>query len=404
MVLPPGERDRFIEFGLTDGVRPVIAPVNFPKEEVTGVLERQFLEMLTSDIDRATKNDQSQSAAFVLGPEDPYDEGLPRYMAVINPDTYPINRQMAMIRLYDRKVVETENPPSSLDYIAQTTETIDKVIQTIFPQEIEQLKSLISTPNIHSLVNVETVRRMSRDKLIKYLNNGHNRFSLFELSNVLVQYFNSMYAHWGIISTLSVDTEEFTPTPIDKIVERFKTGNELLSVNIEARGPAARASVSKTVARDVLGELMMNPTKYRKRDESLCFIEVHTNFLNDVREGDGHAGERYVEITVADNALEISLQELPRIFEPGYRTNGARELEEGTGQGLNKLRGVVLDRGGSIKVVARDPNTGSVNALVIQRDENGHVQQLLVPNSEDPLGPSSTKVFQIVMPESRLLV
>ena len=107
---------------------------------------------------------------------------------------------------------------------------------------------------------------------------------------------------------------------------------------------------------------------------------------------------------MADNALEISLQELPRIFEPGYRTNGARELEEGTGQGLNKLRGVVLDRGGSIKVVARDPNTGSVNALVIQRDENGHVQQLLVPNSEDPLGPSSTKVFQIVMPESRLLV
>ncbi len=85
--------------------------------------------------------------------------------------------------------------------------------------------------------------------------------------------------------------------------------------------------------------------------------------------------EDIVEISVADQGIGISEDELERIFERFYRVDPARSRETGgTGLGLSIVKHVTSKHGGEVKVWS-SPNVGSTFALrlPIYNQDNGAV-------------------------------
>src|SRR3989442_6442147 len=56
-----------------------------------------------------------------------------------------------------------------------------------------------------------------------------------------------------------------------------------------------------------------------------------------------------VEIIVEDEGPGIAADDLPRVFEPYYRTAGAARVASGTGLGLAVVKSLVDAHGGSIR-------------------------------------------------------
>ena len=66
------------------------------------------------------------------------------------------------------------------------------------------------------------------------------------------------------------------------------------------------------------------------------------------------AGEKAVRVTVSDNGIGMSREDLPRIFEDFYRGKNAAEMvPDGTGLGLSIVKQIVDMHGGTISVSSR---------------------------------------------------
>lgn len=79
----------------------------------------------------------------------------------------------------------------------------------------------------------------------------------------------------------------------------------------------------------------------------------------DVRSIQNGGSSRKVEIAVSDQGIGIGPEDLPRIFEPFYRSPEVMESAiHGTGLGLSVTKGYVESMGGEIRVTSK-PNAGS---------------------------------------------
>jgi signal transduction histidine kinase len=84
----------------------------------------------------------------------------------------------------------------------------------------------------------------------------------------------------------------------------------------------------------ILKNTISNAVKYRKPNQSECFVNISVKQLNNV-----------IEIIVADNGIGISEKSLPKIFDMFYR---ATSSVAGTGLGLYICKEMITKLGGNI--------------------------------------------------------
>jgi two-component system sensor histidine kinase KdpD len=91
------------------------------------------------------------------------------------------------------------------------------------------------------------------------------------------------------------------------------------------------------------------------------------------------AGEKMIEVSIADRGKGINEAERQRIFDKFFRGHSSRYEIPGTGLGLSIAKGIVEAHGGKIWV-ASEPGLGSVFSFTmpVSRKEAGHEQR------EDP--------------------
>jgi signal transduction histidine kinase len=99
----------------------------------------------------------------------------------------------------------------------------------------------------------------------------------------------------------------------------------------------------------VMQNLLTNAVKYSPEGGA---ITVHVDVV----------GDSHVQVTVADEGVGISAEELPHLFERFYRAAGTRKLE-GTGLGLYICQGIVAAHRGRLWASSDGPGHGSTFAF-----------------------------------------
>ena len=86
----------------------------------------------------------------------------------------------------------------------------------------------------------------------------------------------------------------------------------------------------------ILKNTISNAVKYRKPNQTDCFVNISVKQINN-----------FIEITIADNGIGISEKSLPKIFDMFYR---ATSSVAGTGLGLYICKEMITKLGGTINL------------------------------------------------------
>lgn len=122
-----------------------------------------------------------------------------------------------------------------------------------------------------------------------------------------------------------------------EVGEALAAGKEV-EIRLDAQGPLpVRGAVGPL--RQVFLNLVSNGVKFTERG-SVAVAARRTE----------QAGERWVEVRVADTGVGIAAEELPRVFDRFYRGDAARGRSGGTGLGLAIARLIVEQHGGRIEL------------------------------------------------------
>lgn len=156
-------------------------------------------------------------------------------------------------------------------------------------------------------------------------------------------------------------------------VMRELQASEIVEVAL-ARSARLIRTAQFTVERDVPADL---PTVLGDpMAVSQCLVNLITNALKYGKERrwmairarvvDGGMGDQQVQISVADRGIGIDPQDIPRIFDPFYRSPSVRLAQiQGTGLGLALAKQVAESMGGSLTVVTT-PGQGSTFTLSLR--------------------------------------
>ena len=111
-----------------------------------------------------------------------------------------------------------------------------------------------------------------------------------------------------------------------------------------------------------------------------------------------HAGD-YVEISIGDQGSGIPKEDLPRIFEPFYRT---KEVGQGTGMGLSMVHGIMKGVGGHI-VVESEAGKGTLFRLLFQAGEAAKVAETSALADQENFAPVAGKCVLLVDDDAMVL-
>ncbi|HOV79325.1 MAG TPA: ATP-binding protein [Bacillota bacterium] len=156
------------------------------------------------------------------------------------------------------------------------------------------------------------------------------------------------------------DHYPLAPTDLNKVVERvlslihyqINRSNIEITLSLYPSLPAVMASEHQL--QQVLINFMLNARDAVERLDREKRIEVSTSLLE-------NGGEKRVAVTVRDNGIGISPENLPKIFNPFYTS---KEANRGTGLGLSVSLGIAEAHGGCIEVDS-EPGAGSSFSLVL---------------------------------------
>jgi signal transduction histidine kinase len=123
--------------------------------------------------------------------------------------------------------------------------------------------------------------------------------------------------------------------PFLETVIRDEAGGDRVRLSVSAEAPATIVTDPLRL-HQVVANLLANALKYSSPDRSVSLVVA--------AEGDD------VVIDVADRGPGISPEDLPRIFEPYYRTAGGRAAADGSGLGLSITRRLAEALGGHLTV------------------------------------------------------
>lgn len=107
----------------------------------------------------------------------------------------------------------------------------------------------------------------------------------------------------------------------------------------------------------ILGNLLDNALKYSPADRSVL-VTVRLSAAEAV-------------VSVADQGVGIAPDDLPHVFDPGYRTRDAAGLAAGTGIGLAAVRTIVHALGGSVSIESQQ-GTGTTVSVSLPLDVERH--------------------------------
>lgn len=132
-----------------------------------------------------------------------------------------------------------------------------------------------------------------------------------------------------------VTPEPVLLVPFLETVIRDEAGGDRVRLSVSADAPATIVTDPLRL-HQVVANLLANALKYSSPDRSVSLVVAAV--------GDD------VVIDVADRGPGISPEDLPRIFEPYYRTAGGRAAADGSGLGLSITRRLAEALGGHLTV------------------------------------------------------
>lgn len=130
-----------------------------------------------------------------------------------------------------------------------------------------------------------------------------------------------------------VTPEPVLLVPFLETLIRDEPGGDRVRLSVSAEAPAT-IETDPLRLHQIVANLLANALKYSSQDRTVSLVAV--------ADGDD------VVLDVADRGPGISADDLPRIFEPYYRTAGGRAAADGAGLGLSITRRLAEALGGHL--------------------------------------------------------
>lgn len=130
-----------------------------------------------------------------------------------------------------------------------------------------------------------------------------------------------------------VTPEPVLLVPFLETLIRDEPGGDRVRLSVSAEAPAT-IETDPLRLHQIVANLLANALKYSSQDRTVSLVAV--------ADGDD------VVLDVADSGPGISADDLPRIFEPYYRTAGGRAAADGAGLGLSITRRLAEALGGHL--------------------------------------------------------
>lgn len=247
-----------------------------------------------------------------------------------------INTAQTISRGYfDDRITE----PSSTKEIAQLTETINNLAQTLENQEVlrkrltsdvaHELRTPLATLQSHMEAMIDGIWEPDIDRLkscheeimrISRLVGDLEKLARYESENL-------------ILTKTSFDISEL----VSNIIKNFESDFVQKNIDIRFTGVKEIITADKDKISQVIINLLSNALKYTQQGG---VVQVTVK-----------GGHNAAEIRVKDNGTGISQEDLPHIFERFYRADKSRNrLTGGAGIGLTITRAIVAAHKGSIQV------------------------------------------------------
>jgi len=171
-------------------------------------------------------------------------------------------------------------------------------------------------------------------------------------------------AYW--LEPTSIQLQSWVPHLAEAFEERIQSRQQRLQISIPVNLPPIvtdRPSLTR-----ILTELLNNACKYTPPGEQITItadaIELSaddpdaTDVDQTTQELQSQESRSLMQITISNNGIEISAEELSRIFDQFYRIQGGdRWNQGGTGLGLALVKKMVVYLGGTIRVESRSRQT-----------------------------------------------
>ncbi len=187
----------------------------------------------------------------------------------------------------------------------------------------------------------------------------------------VVRYAASIRGEVGRISELVDDLFELSRIEAGALQLQFEhvAAEELLSDALAHAAPIAEQSQIR-----LEGRVLERLPEVRLSEPHL--FRVLTNLLDNALRHTPAGGRVSLEASVADDALLVAVvdecggvaeEDLPHLFEPGFRGTSARQPDYGSGLGLSIARGLVEAHGGTVSVSNEDGGCRFTVSLPVNR-------------------------------------
>ncbi len=127
--------------------------------------------------------------------------------------------------------------------------------------------------------------------------------------------------------------------------KRIADKHQTLTVEMPDTLPLIMGDQTRLI--QVLTNLISNAHKYTPEGGQ---VGVAVKILNNRRDSKGKALGAALQVAVSDTGIGMSKDELAKLFTPYFRTERAKDMDEGTGLGMTLTRGLIEQHGGEIWV------------------------------------------------------
>ena len=154
--------------------------------------------------------------------------------------------------------------------------------------------------------------------------------------------------------------------PLEQEVFAWQTADPTHNYVLRAGEPWPKVQADASRLRQVIRNLLSNATKYSPAGSDITIAVIPAG--------------KYVEISVADQGVGMSAEELSHLFEKFWRADASSTAVEGTGLGLVIVKYIVEQHGGQIWVESQPGKGTTVHFTLLQV---GHQTTVLVVEDED---------------------